>query len=72
LNIYHYIFLRHQFKRRQGCLIFYSGVAPGGVYTKDMSPYQLVGSYPTFSPLPFSWRLFSVALFLESLPLDVI
>ncbi len=42
------------------------------VYSGPMSPWELVSSYLTFSPLPLTWRYISVALFLRSPWLDVI
>ena len=42
------------------------------VYSGPMSPWELVSSYLTFSPLPITWRYISVALFLRLPWLDVI
>ena len=55
------------------CLMFLSGLAPGGVYHARSVASSAVRSYRTFSPLPcIAGGLFSVALSLGSPPLDVI
>ena len=55
------------------CLMFLSGLAPGGVYHARSVASSAVRSYRTFSPLPcIAGGLFSVALSLELPPPDVI